>query len=176
MRVYRLKGGQRGYGGHVVNLAQNIGDFVNSLPRPAKELPIIVVRRQGGEGIPKDLLVRRQWVFDALNWLKANNPFYSTDNLNSLPDNGSLQDLYETSGDDDLDSERDTGPQQDGASGGDEDTESFLRSVVGNGMQEDAIIDMLLRKMLRAQRRGTVAGAGSRSLAGETLRLHGGVE
>ncbi|CAM9491600.1 unnamed protein product, partial [Ascophyllum nodosum] len=65
MRVYRLKGGQRGYGGHIVNLAQNIGDF--------------------------------------------------------------------TSGDDDLDSERDTGPEQDGASGGDEDTESFLRSVVGAG-------------------------------------------
>ena len=156
MRVYRLKKGQRGYGGHVVNLAQNNGDFVNSLPRPARELPIIiVVRRQGGESTHKDLLVRRQRVFDALNWLKANNPFYSdicinTDNLNSLPDNGSLQDLYETSGDDDLDSERDTGPQQDGASRGDEDTESFLRSVVGNGMQEDAVIDLLLRKLLRA--------------------------
>ncbi|CAN0231991.1 unnamed protein product, partial [Ascophyllum nodosum] len=121
----------------------------------------------------KDLLVRRQRVFDALNWLKANNPFYSdisinTDNLNSLPDNGSLQDLYETSGDDDLDSERDTGPQQDGASGGDEDTESFLRSVVGNGMQEDAITDLLLQKMLRAQRRGTVAGASSRSQTAAT--------
>ena len=50
MRVYLLKGGHRGYGGHVVNLAQNIGDFVDSLPRPAKELSIIVVRRQGGEG------------------------------------------------------------------------------------------------------------------------------
>ena len=173
MRAYRLTGGQRGYGGHVVNLAQNIGDFVNSLPRPARELSIIVVRRQDGEGIHKDLLVRRQRVFDALNWLKANNPFYSdisinTDNLNSLPDNGSLQDLYETSGDDDLDSERDTGPQQDGASGGDEDTESFLRSVVGNGMQEDAITDLLLQKMLRAQRRGTVAGASSRSQTAAT--------
>ena len=148
MRVYRLKGGQRGYGGHVVNLAQNIGDLVNSLPRSTRELPIIVVRRQGGEGIHKHLLVRRQRVFDALNWLKANNPFYSdisinTDNLNSLPDKGSLQDLYETRGDDDLDSERDTGPQQDGASGGDEDTESFLRSVVGNDMQEDAIVDIV---------------------------------
>ena len=127
-----------------------------------------MVRRQSGEGTHKDLLVRRQRIFDALNWLRANNPFYSdiriyTDNLNSLPDNGALQDLYETCGDDDLGSERDTGPQQDGASGGDEDTESFLRSVVGNGMQEDAGIDLLLlRKMLRAQHRTTVAGAGSR--------------
>ena len=108
--VFRLKGGQRGYGGQVINLAQNIGDFVNSLPRPARELPIIVVRSQGGEGTHKDLLGRRQRVFDALNWLRANNPFISdirinTENLNSQPDNGSLQDLYETCGDDDLDSE-----------------------------------------------------------------------
>ena len=71
MRVYRLKGEQRGYGGHVVNLAQNIGDFINSLPRPARELPIVVVRRQGGEGTHKELLVRRQRVFDALKWLRA---------------------------------------------------------------------------------------------------------
>ena len=48
MRVYRLQGRQRGYGGHVVNLAQNIGGFVNSLPRPARNLPIVVVQRQGG--------------------------------------------------------------------------------------------------------------------------------
>ena len=168
MRDYRLKGGQRGYGGHVVNLAQNIGDLVNSLPRPARDFPIIVVPHQGGEGTHKDLLVRRQRVFTALNWLRANNTFYSdirinANNLNALPDNDSLQDLYESCGDDGLDSERDTGPQQDGASGGDEDTEFLLRSVVGSGMQENAIIDLLLRKMLRARRRGTLAGAGSRS-------------
>ena len=41
--------------------------------------------------------------------------------------------------------------------------ESFLRSVVGNGMQETAMIDLLLRKTLWAQRRKLVAGAGSRS-------------
>ena len=44
MRVYRLKGGQRGYGDRVVNLAQNIGDFVSSLPRPARDLPIEATR------------------------------------------------------------------------------------------------------------------------------------
>ena len=71
MRVYRLKGGQRGYGGHVVNLAQNIDDFVNSLLWPARDLPIIVVRRQGGEGTRKDFLVRRQRVFDAQTMDKA---------------------------------------------------------------------------------------------------------
>ena len=95
IRVYRLKGEQRGSGGHVVNFAQNIGGFVNSLHRPDWDLLKTVVRRQGGEGTHKDLLVRRQRVFTALNWLRANNPFYSdirinADNLNSLPDNGSL--------------------------------------------------------------------------------------
>ena len=77
MRVYRLKGGQRGYGGHIVNLAQNIGGFVNSLPRAARGLPIVVVGRQGEEGTHKDLLVRLQRVVTALNCLRANNPFYS---------------------------------------------------------------------------------------------------
>ena len=33
-----------------------------------------MVRRQGGEGTHKDLLVRRQRVVTALNWLRANNP------------------------------------------------------------------------------------------------------
>ena len=67
MRDYRLKEGQRGCGGHIVNLTQNIGDLVNSPPRPARDLPIIVVPHQGGEGTHKDLLVRRQRVFTALN-------------------------------------------------------------------------------------------------------------
>ena len=31
MRVYRLERGQRGYGGHVANLAQNIGNFACSM-------------------------------------------------------------------------------------------------------------------------------------------------
>ena len=31
MRVYRVERGQRGYGGHVVNLAQNIGNFACSM-------------------------------------------------------------------------------------------------------------------------------------------------
>ena len=33
MRVYNLKGGQFGYGGHVVNVAQNSSHFATSLPR-----------------------------------------------------------------------------------------------------------------------------------------------
>ena len=67
MRVYHLKGGQQGYGGHVVNLAQNVGDFVERLPRAAKDLPIVVVRRLAGKDTHTDLLVPRQGVFDAIS-------------------------------------------------------------------------------------------------------------
>ena len=69
MRVYRIKGEQRGYDGHLVNLAQNVGDFVKHLPRAAKNLPMIVVRRLGGDDTHKDLLVRRPRVFDVIVWL-----------------------------------------------------------------------------------------------------------
>ena len=69
MRVYRLKGGQRGYGGHVVNLAQDVGGFPKRLRSGAWDLPILVVRREGGEGTHKDILVRRQKVLPALTWL-----------------------------------------------------------------------------------------------------------
>ena len=55
MRVYHLEEEQRGYGGHVVNLAQNVGDFVKRLPRAAKNLPIMVVRRLGGAYTHKNL-------------------------------------------------------------------------------------------------------------------------
>ena len=123
MRVYRPKEGQRRYGGHVVHLAQNSGGFVSSLQRAARSLTIVSVRRQDGEGTHKNLMVRRQRAFDALNWLRANNSFNSdvrvdADNLAALLDNDPLQNLYVSCGDDDLDSERDTGPEQDYALGG----------------------------------------------------------
>ena len=49
MRVYRLKGGQYAYGGHVVNILQDVTGFTTSLPRLAADIPVLVVRRQGGE-------------------------------------------------------------------------------------------------------------------------------
>ena len=97
MRVYHLKGGQRGYNGHVVNLAQNVGDFVKCLPRTAKDLPIVVVRCLDGENTHKDLLVRQQRVFDAIVWRQAKNA------LAALPDNGTLTDLSLASEHRDLD-------------------------------------------------------------------------
>ena len=60
MRVLHLKGGQLGYGGHVVNVAQDVTTFAATLPRLAADVPIIIIRREGQEpGQHKDLHVRR---------------------------------------------------------------------------------------------------------------------
>ena len=59
MRVIHLKGGQLGYGGHVVNVAQDITTFAATLPRLAADVPIIILRREGQDpGQHKDLHVR----------------------------------------------------------------------------------------------------------------------
>ena len=68
---------QLGYGGHVVNVAQDITIFAATLPGLAADVPIIVIRREGQEpGQHKDLHVRRGRVQRALVWLIANNPYY----------------------------------------------------------------------------------------------------
>ena len=51
MRVVHLKGGQLGYGGHVVNVAQDITTFAAALPRLASDVPIIILRREGQEPV-----------------------------------------------------------------------------------------------------------------------------
>ena len=43
MRVYVKPGGQRGYSGHCINLPQKISELSESLPRYAKEIPLILV-------------------------------------------------------------------------------------------------------------------------------------
>ncbi|CAN0181071.1 unnamed protein product, partial [Laminaria digitata] len=142
MRVYRLKGGPGGYRGHVVNLAQDVGEIAKRLPRAAGDLPILVVRREGGEGTHKDLFVRRHKVLSALTWLQANNPFYRDIEIDAaavdaLPCDGQLRNIPEC------------------------DEKSFLRSIIGNGMQEEAVINQLLQKMLRRQTGQNRGGTGS---------------
>ena len=75
MRVMRLSGGQLGYRGHVVNVAQDVQTFAATLPRLGADIPILVVRRQGVEqGTHHDLLVRRGRVERALHWAQAQQP------------------------------------------------------------------------------------------------------
>ena len=93
MTIYRKHGGQRGYQGHVVDLPQNIQGLLNRLPANISELPVLLVRQHGADNTHADFKVRRQHVFEALQWLQINNPCYcdiSIDftNLNKLPEDG----------------------------------------------------------------------------------------
>ena len=101
--------------------------------------------------------MRRQSAFDDIVWLQANKSIYSgisidADALVALPDNGTLPDPPLVSDDRELDQERDTGPEQDGASGVGGDTEYFSAICCRKWYEEDATINFLLQKRLRAQR------------------------
>ena len=76
MTVYHKHGGQLGYSGHVLNLPQNIQQFINKLPVKVNELPILTLTRQGATNTHHSFRVRREKVLHALQWLKHNNRFY----------------------------------------------------------------------------------------------------
>ena len=77
MCVYRNHGGQRGYKGHVVNLPQDIQEFLTRLPCYVNQLPVLLLRRTGKDNSHIDLRVCQHKVLAALRWLQLNNPFFS---------------------------------------------------------------------------------------------------
>ena len=83
INVFLLKGGQRAYGGHCINLPQNVSEVVNSLPRYAEDIKVIIVKIKGKNDTCKDALVRRQKVEKALRWLIHNNPVYKDIQINN---------------------------------------------------------------------------------------------
>ena len=93
MSIYRLPHGQYGYRGHVINMPQDITTFAGSLPRYPSELDVIFVRKEGSQNSHRDFRVRKSVVQRALLWLKANNKYYRSIDidlaaLNQLPDDG----------------------------------------------------------------------------------------
>ena len=93
INVFLLKGGQRAYGGHCINLPQNVSEEVNSLPRYAEDMKVIIVKMKGKNDTCKDVLVRREKVEKAVRCLIHNNPVYkdikiNDDVLQKLPDYG----------------------------------------------------------------------------------------
>lgn len=97
MTVYRLRGGQTGYRGNVINFPQDIQEFTNRLPRHPSSLDVLVIRRQSANDSTafRDFIVRRAKVRNALMWLKANNRYYADiiidqEILQSLPENDSI--------------------------------------------------------------------------------------
>src|SRR5277367_2924337 len=99
MSVYRLRGGQHGYCGNVINFPQDVEEFANRLSRHPSLLDVLVVRRQSANNSAtyRDFKVRQVKVTRALFWLKKNNCYYSDiviDNevLQSLPIDGPIDD------------------------------------------------------------------------------------
>ena len=95
MTVYRLPHGHLSYNGHVVNLPQDVGALVPTLPQLVHELDVLVVQREGVSGVHKDFKVRCARVLSALRWLKANNVYYrnitiSDSALDQLPQHGDV--------------------------------------------------------------------------------------
>lgn len=82
MCIYRLPHGQYGYGGHILNLPQDVTSFVNNLPRSPTSLDVIIVRKQGAAESHRDFRVRRSVVFRALQWLVLNNKYYDDVTIN----------------------------------------------------------------------------------------------
>ena len=98
MTVYHKHGGQLGYSGHVLNLPQNIQQFINKLPVRVNDLPVLTISRQGAANTHHNFRVRREKVLSALQWLKHNNKFYSDididlDSVQHLPVDGIPDDL-----------------------------------------------------------------------------------
>jgi hypothetical protein len=101
LSVYRLRGQQIGYSGHVINFPQEIKEFARSLPHRVRDLTSIIAVRARNQAQADnnehyhDFHVRAGVVRRALQWLRANNPFYSDiilseENLALLPDDGSV--------------------------------------------------------------------------------------
>lgn len=96
--VYKVRGQQYAYHGQVINFPQDVEGFASRLPHNPRHLSsILIVRRGSGEKY-SDITVYRKKVYNALQWLRANNPFcedviIDRANLDSFPENGNVFDL-----------------------------------------------------------------------------------
>ena len=83
LRVFRLRGGQLGYGGSCVSLTQDVGAVAKSLPRRMEGLDVVVFTKsvnsseEGGEAVRKSFRVRRAVIAEWLDFLTKNNPLYA---------------------------------------------------------------------------------------------------
>ena len=91
MKIYRLKNGQWGFEGNVVNLPQDIGAACSVLPRLPSDVSIFFARRKTGEEPSdfKDFKIRKTYILRWLQFLKHYNPYYnhitiSNDNLSLI--------------------------------------------------------------------------------------------
>lgn len=93
--VFRIRGQQLGYSGHVVNFVQHIEQIATRLPQdPSSLRAILLLQRDTPSGVIH-FKVRARRVRDALVWLRRNNPHYrdieiDESVLNELPEDGDI--------------------------------------------------------------------------------------
>lgn len=74
--VFRIRGQQRGYSGHVMNFVQRIDRILTRLPSDPRHLSaILLLNRVTFDGVAQ-FRVRSSKVRNALLWLQINNPYY----------------------------------------------------------------------------------------------------
>lgn len=151
--VYRLRGGQHGYRGNVINFPQDVQEFTTSLPRQPSTLNVLVVRRQSANDPTafRDFRVRRDKVARALLWLKENNDYYKDINidnkiLNSLPEDDSIIDMLPRLRDDQI-----TDKNTDIENGDDGISRSFVPLLPATQREEVVINDTLERLQNQSQ-------------------------
>ena len=77
MQVYvKPRYGTVGYKGHCVTLPHNVQNVANILPNIVADIPVIIFTAKGCNNEDVNFKVRRERVFQALVWLKNNNPYY----------------------------------------------------------------------------------------------------
>ncbi|MCL7044102.1 hypothetical protein MKW94_009965, partial [Papaver nudicaule] len=98
--VYRVKGQQYKYSGNVINFVQDVKEIARVLPYKPGDLSAILIVKRIGNNSTKEFVVRREYVRQALAWLKRNHRYYKDDdliisdaNIEHLPENGVPDDL-----------------------------------------------------------------------------------
>ena len=100
MSIYQTKAfgqpGQYHYKGNIINIPQDLNDIVRTLPRTPSTVGLLIVQRQGVNGL-SDFRVRRQKILDALIYLKIHHKHYAdveidVSALSQLPQDGNVAD------------------------------------------------------------------------------------
>lgn len=96
--VYKIRGQQTGYSGHVMNFVQHVEQVATILPNDIRTLnTVILLNRETPSGLTQ-FRVRAARVRRALIWLRANNQYYSDIQINEeilaeLPADGDVSAL-----------------------------------------------------------------------------------
>ncbi|KAK3921567.1 LOW QUALITY PROTEIN: putative LRR receptor-like serine/threonine-protein kinase [Frankliniella fusca] len=98
--IYRLKGGQYGFRGNVINFRQDVSSFAKQLPHSLAVLKGLISVYSNTPTFHRDFLIRRNAVSVALHWLKNHNKYYYDVNVDleaikKLPENGHFTDVVQ---------------------------------------------------------------------------------